>query len=216
MADSENSRTLPSNRYRNVLTATAHLLSEMAVETGDAGGRGTTEALEKWASWSLAYSHYSRLCTVQQRLESELFRNAAVERQESSAAPVSIDRSEPSENDASVHLLSSTEAAAAMRGRQWEAVDEAVDHRRAKAAEDAASAREQLLATELWSVSGKSAISAMAKLHCLLEQGEPVPGSSEFPWPQIRSALADLLMASTSDTATVPEFREHRPVARLS
>jgi hypothetical protein len=216
MADSENSRTLPSNRYRNLLSDTAHLLSEMAVKRGDESNGDTTEALANWAAWSLAHADYSRLCIIQQGLEGELFRTAAVQRNESLAAAASIHGSAPSESEASGDMPPRIESDLALRGRQWEAADEAAGHSRARVAEDAASARAQLLAADLWSVSGQSAVSAMAKLHCLLEQGEPVPGSGEFPWPQIRSALADLLMATTPNTATLPGFRERRTVARLA
>jgi hypothetical protein len=216
MADSENSRTLPSNRYRNLLAATARLLSEIAVNKGGANGADTTEALTKWSTWSQAYSDYSRLCGVQQRLESELFRTAATEQRVPLPESASFAPSEPFERDAPAKALSSSEPEVGFRASQWDAVDDVAGHSRAKAAEDSASAREQLLAADLWSVSGKSAVSAMAKLHCLLEQGEPVPGSGEFPWPQIRSALADLLMASTPDTTTLPDLSERRSVARVS
>lgn len=198
MADSENSRTLPSNRYRNLLPATERLLSDLAVGAYGANDYGAPEALAKWAAWSLAHSECSRLCSVQQRLESELFRTTA---------------KQPTERDLSRDTPSSTKAELVMQGRG--APDQVAGHNRARAAEDAASAREQLLAEELCSVSEGSAISAMAKLHCVLEQGEPVPDCLEFPWPQIRSALADLLTASTSGTAVSCDLGECRSAGRL-
>jgi len=189
MADSENSRTLPSNRYRILLPAVEQLLSAMAVgEPGKYDGTAD-EALLKWTAWSRAHSESLRLCNIQQRLESELFRTAS--------------KQALSQRDVSDDLAPSAESELAASARRSEATDESTPHGRAKSAEDAASAREQLLATQLWSVSGKSLVSAMAKLHCVLEQGEPVPNSAEFPWPQIRSALADLLMASTLETPAV-------------
>ena len=204
MADSENSRTLPINRYRNVLQAAGRLLSQMLVTECCAEGSGANEALTKWAAWSLAYRDYSRLCSVQQRLESELLRTS---RAQPVDPPVSCSNDAPhiespaeadvqQDRKASRETPSRSDADFIGSGRQCESVN----HSRAKAAEDSASAREQSFAKELWSVSGGSAVSAMAKLHCILEQGEPLPDSAEFPWPQIRSALADLLTASSQNS----------------
>lgn len=223
MADSENSRTLPSNRYRNLLPATERLLSELAGE-GGANGGDPNEPLIRWAAWSLAHAECSQLCSVQQRLERELFRTAATQPMKPPAsyqagiAPTEApeDATIPRERHASSDVPPSAKAEIAAHHRQWEATDEAIGHSRAKAAEDAASAREQLLAEKLWSVSGRSAVSAMAKLHCVIEQGEPVADCLEFPWPQIRSALADLLTASTPGAAAFRDHWEFRSTERLS
>jgi len=189
MADSENSRTLPSNGYRNLLSATERLLSELAAEKSDAIDADAGEVLTKWTAWSRAYSECLRLCSVQQHLESELFRVATKQPQ--------------GDQYVSDDLPSNSALELAVSDRLSEESYKGLAHRRAKAAEDSASAREQLLAEQLWSASGKSAISAMAKMHCVLEQGEPVANSAEFPWPQIRSALTDLLMASTLEITSV-------------
>jgi len=220
MADSENSRTLPSNRYRNLLPATERLLSQMAVTAFCTESRGANEALTKWAAWSLAYHEYSRLCSIQQGLESKLLGSSRVQPVEppishsDNAAhiesPAGADG--PQGRNASPATSSSSEASLAVCGVNGGSVE----HGRAKVAEDAASAREQGLARQLWSVSGGSAVSALAKLHCVLEHGEPAPDSAEFPWPQIRSALADLLTASSRGSPARRVQWEGRPTERFA
>jgi len=205
MADSEDSRTLPSIRYRNLLSAAEQLLSTAAAESDVKYGE-TGEALMKWTAWSHAHFECLRLCGIQQRLERALFKTVAVQPIDPpelgwpKVAPIQAhkDLARRGKQERYDDLpLSQKMSELAASNRRSETSKTAIAHRRAKAAEDTASAREQFLAQQLWSVSGNSAISAIAKMHCVLEQGEPFPNSAEFPWPQIRSALADLLMAST-------------------
>jgi hypothetical protein len=92
----------------------------------------------------------------------------------------------------------------ASRRREWEAADQDVGYSRAKEAEDIASATEHRLAEDLWAAVAGSVISATAKLHCIIEQGEPKPNCDEFPWPQVRSVLADLMMTSAPGVMSLP------------
>lgn len=219
MADSENSRTLPSNRYRNLLLDTERLLSDLeATKCGTKRG-GANDALTKWAAWSLAHSDYSRLCRIQQRLEREPSRNArGLPMEPLVSYPDSAEHIEapeategPRELDAFRNTSSSDADLVALRYQ-----GKSVDYNRAKAAEDASSAREQWFAAELWSVSVGSPVSALAKLHCVLEQGQPAPDSAEFPWPQIRSAIADLLTSISPGLAALPNQSEGRSSAGIS
>ena len=103
------------------------------------------------------------------------------------------------EGEAVAELRERAKTELAARRHAWDTADQTIGYSRAKMAEDAASAREQRLAGELWAASAGSVISATAKLHCVIRTGEPEPDSGEFPWPQIRSALVDLLMTSAPD-----------------
>ncbi|RYF49529.1 MAG: hypothetical protein EOO38_07705 [Cytophagaceae bacterium] len=86
--------------------------------------------------------------------------------------------------------------------QEWNAVDERIGYTRAKAGEDAAAAIEQRFAVELCSHPATSAIAVAAKLHCIVSQGEPGPDNSEFPWPQLRVVLDDLLLIGAAKPST--------------
>ena len=207
MADSENSRTLPPITKGNLLSIIEHVLEEMVSLQGDSGIDDIDGALAKWAAWWGAHRECARLCGVQQQLESELFRTAGSPRVEvrvpNHAGPMIAETPEEIdawlEGEAFAELCERAKTELAMRRHAWDMANQTIGYSRAKAAEDIASAREQRLAEELWATSAGSLISATAKLHCVIQMGEPEPDSGEFPWPQIRSALADLLMTSASD-----------------
>lgn len=207
MADSENSRTLPPITTGDLLSLTEHFLEEMAAGQGVSHIANIDDPLAKWAAWWRAHRECARLCNVQQQLESELFRTAGSPRVEvrvpNQASPMIAET--PEEIDASLEgeafaeLRERAKTELAIRRHAWNSADQTIGYSRAKAAEDIASAREQRLSEELWAASAGSVVAATAKLHCVLRIGEPEPDSGEFPWPQIRSALVDLLMTSAPD-----------------
>jgi hypothetical protein len=204
MADSENSRTLSPITKGNLLSLTEHFLEETAAGQGDSGIDDVDGALAKWAAWWDGHRECARLCSIQQRLESELFRTAESPRVEvrvpNQSSPMIAETQEEIdawlEGEAFAELRERAKMELAARRHAWNMADETIGYSRAKAAEDIASAREQRLAEELWAASTGSVAAATAKLHCIIRIGEPEPDSGEFPWPQIRSALADLLMTS--------------------
>lgn len=207
MADSENSRTLPPITTGNLLSVTERFLEQRAAGQGGSGTASIDNALTKWAAWWDAHRECTRLCSVQQQLESELFRTAICPRVEvhlpNQVSPVIAETPEEIdawlEGEAFAELRNRAKMELAMRRHAWDTADQTIGYSRAKAAEDFAAAREQRLAEELWTASTGSVASATAKLHCVIRIGEPEPDSGEFPWPQIRSALVDLLMTSASD-----------------
>ena len=207
MADSENSRTLPPITTGNLLSVTERFLEEMAAGQGDSGTADIDDALAKWAAWWDAHHECARLCRIQQQLESELFRTAEGPRVEvhvpNQVRPVIAETIQEIdawlEGEAFAELRERVKTELAARRDAWDTADQAIGYSRAKAAEDAASAMEQRLAEELRAASEGSVASAIAKLHCVIRIGEPEPDSGEFPWPQIRSALTDLLMTSAPD-----------------
>lgn len=202
MADSENSRTLPSISYRNLSAPAERLLEAMALEQRTAAGRGGNDTLVRWQAWWRANLELSRLGRVQQRLEGELFRTATrlqadirlLGRTDATFA------TSPAEVDALLRERFSADARSnaleelAGHRHAWNAADERIGYSRARNAEDVAAEVEQRLAEELCSNPAGSSLAAAAKLHCIINQGEPGPDHDEFPWPQLRSLLADLLM----------------------
>jgi hypothetical protein len=74
-----------------------------------------------------------------------------------------------------------------------EEIDGCAEFRRAKHAEEIAANDEEELALLLWDSRAGSVSGIVAKLFAVLKKGEPSEDHSEFPWPQIRSVLVDLL-----------------------
>jgi len=204
MADSENSRTLSPIATGNLISLTERFLEEMAAGQGVSCTADVDHALTKWIAWWEAHREYARLCSVQQQLESELFRMAESPRVEvrvpNQVSPVIAETLEEIdawlEGEAFAELREHAKTELAARRHAWDSADHVIGYSRAKAAEDIAAAREQRLAEELWGASTGSVALATAKLHCIIQIGEPTPDSDEFPWPQIRSVLVDLLMTS--------------------
>jgi hypothetical protein len=96
--------------------------------------------------------------------------------------------------DAPEHAKAKRTAKALLAERQaaWDALDDRIGYSRAKEAEEKAfTMREQRL-NDLFMQPAHSVAGAAAKLHAVLAMGEDSPGD-EFPWPQIRSAMTDLL-----------------------
>ena len=75
----------------------------------------------------------------------------------------------------------------------WSAADEEVGYSSALKEERRASAAEDEVAAILWETPARASAGAAAKLHAIVTKGQPCATSGEYPWPQIRSVIADLL-----------------------
>ncbi len=76
---------------------------------------------------------------------------------------------------------------------RWNATDAEIGYSVAKEAEERAGEHEQELAEALWVTPARSLAGIACKLDALLREGEWCETCPEFPWPQIRSALTDLM-----------------------
>jgi hypothetical protein len=85
--------------------------------------------------------------------------------------------------------------------------DEWLRFREAKHAEESAADVEEQLAVLLWDARADSASGIVAKLFAVLKKGEPSEDHSEFPWPQIRSVLVDLLCVDQTRSRNMEEPR---------
>ncbi|RAX39758.1 hypothetical protein, partial [Rhizobium tropici] len=96
--------------------------------------------------------------------------------------------------DAAGHQAVRAQAIVAFRKRQeaWDHLDDVLGYSRAEKAEIRSDRMEMKLADALWEEPAVSVAGAVAKLHAILVTGEQGV-SQEFPWPQMRSALADLV-----------------------
>ncbi|MDL2408089.1 hypothetical protein PY650_21010 [Rhizobium calliandrae] len=89
--------------------------------------------------------------------------------------------------------LYSTVGPNAMSSAAWQTTDQVVEYQEAKRTEEYAADIEDRLAADLWSTRALSVAGVTAKLFAILKKGEPSNENEEFPWPEIRSVLADLI-----------------------
>jgi hypothetical protein len=75
----------------------------------------------------------------------------------------------------------------------WQVADKEVGYSEALEEERRASAVEDEVAEALWNTPAESITGATAKLHAIATKWQPSLLSDEYPWPQIRSVIADLL-----------------------
>lgn len=169
MGDSENSRTVPAITCRNLLKTTELLL------TAQIGGqtlipRGVSkDALGGWQAWRCAFERLERLSTIQQRLEAELLETSSLNVRRGDAGLLSL-----------ACVIAADDGAVQA-------------YREAEQAMEGAAEIEDRLASELSKVGVTSIAAVVAKLHCVLLRGQPSPDYDEFPWPELRRMLADLL-----------------------
>jgi hypothetical protein len=79
------------------------------------------------------------------------------------------------------------------RRDNWDAVDEFVGYSGAKAAETISFGHESRLVAALWAMPAHTLPAVAGKLHSIIMHGAPKLGTDDFPWPQVRSVLIDLL-----------------------
>lgn len=201
MADSENSRTLPSRTHRNLLSLVEEFLSRKSVP--DNPPRDTDPAVQKWEIW--------QLCRLQQFLERKMLAEVGepyIQIDVPGRGLVSVS----SDTHIEMFLAGPKQAEACAEAKDRlkkhfslrNAADILSGYSRALRAESEASDREQATARELWNTPSLSVLGAMAKLHVLITLGVLAPDCDEFPWPPLRSVLADLMRMAEEATAGSP------------
>jgi hypothetical protein len=166
-----------------------------------AGNAVSDPALDLWQQWLAAHNETQRLWNIQLGLESRMVAAVGFPQVEitlpGKKQPVrafSLEDIDRICGDASGHQGAKEHAIAAFRERQeaWDRLDEALGYSRAEKAEIRSDRMEMKLADALWQEPAVSFAGAVAKLHAILVTGEQGL-SQEFPWPQVRSTLADLV-----------------------
>jgi hypothetical protein len=207
MADSDNSRTLPVVTRRRLLSTSATWLAVQVAdvdaslhpEYGRPGGGDLTLML--WQDWRAAHDQVEKLCRRQQRLETALIAAVGFPHVDITApdqhcvvAAFTMEEIDRRFGDAPENAKARRTAKALLAERQaaWDALDERIGYSRAKQAEEKAfTMREQRL-NDLFSQPAQSVVGVAAKLHAVIAMGEDSSGD-EFPWPQIRAGMTDLL-----------------------
>ncbi len=75
----------------------------------------------------------------------------------------------------------------------WKAADGEIGYSEAVQEEERAAAIEEDLAETLWDTLAESIVGVSVKLDAMLAKWQPSASSDEYPWPQLRSVIADLL-----------------------
>ncbi len=217
MADSDNSRTLPVVTRRRLLSTSATWLA--AAQVGDVDAElysaddqpdGGDPALMLWQEWWAAHEQVERFCRKQQRLETALIAavgfphvDIAVPGQDWVVAAFTFEEIDRRFGDAPENADAKMQAKATLAEQQaaWDELDDRMGHSRAKQAEEQAFAIREERLNHLFSKPAHSVAGAAAKLHAVLAMGEDSP-VDEFPWPQIRAAVTDLLRLGSRPSGT--------------
>lgn len=231
MADSENSTSLSGVTRRKLLTGATmatlslpfHDNSPAAAETVNA--RSSDEVLLLWHGWKAAYLNTAALCRTQQRLASRLinrvgFPCAEVHLPDEDVTITVHDLEQIEElfgDDPSwAGARAKAEADLAAYRARWNDADKDLGYSAAKQAEEDAANHEQDLFDTLTHTPATSLAGIAGKLDAVLREGESWEDCSDFPWPQIRSALVDLVRISqtTQPGTFVPGSDRNGPYLR--
>lgn len=218
MADSDNSRTLPSITRRNLIAGTA--TSMVAIEAFGSTAPNRHKPVEDdpavlgWREWRAAHDHYVKANQALLDRENELYRTTAwpaVEIKRSSLPTGGF--SIRSNHDLDYYVAKGwvgaearpeIEAKLAVKHAEWDQAAKRMGYRLAKRAEKQAWNRRYKLAVSLMNTPALSLAGATAKLHSILEMKIPVnrrhpkwgPVDPEFRAlfvsPELDMLLADL------------------------
>ncbi|QEN84772.1 hypothetical protein FZC33_00320 [Labrys sp. KNU-23] len=208
MDDSDHSTTLAFVTRRRLLAGTAiatltwpFQAKAQAAEL-QAGHDSPDPALLAWQEWKTAALRTEALCHKQQRLETRLVREIGFPqttlRLPESGKTLTIFSPDTVEDicgsDPGIaDLRAKAEAELAAHQARWDAVDERIGYSATKQAEVEAGEREQELVEALTATPATSLAGIAGKLDMIFHEGTIWEDDNEFPQPQIRSALRDLI-----------------------
>jgi hypothetical protein len=204
MADSDNSTTLPRVTRRKLLTASAVAVGAWNADAfaGNeiVGEASSDPVLTLWHQWQDAHRLTERLRRKQQGLERQLAETvgfpfamiplpdgdpvAAYSRE----AIDDVFRLAPEETQA----RAKAEVEFVAHQLRWDRADRGIDYSATLQAEREAGERALDLLDAMAATSAASLAGIAAKLDAVLHEGNIWEDGSEFPWPHIRSALADI------------------------
>ncbi|WP_052120429.1 hypothetical protein [Inquilinus limosus] len=199
MADSDDSTTLPALSRRALLGGATIL----PIGAADAGlHRGSSDpVLDLWQEWRALDAELDAWQDDWQRKEGVLLRTVGMPRVlvpvPGRAEPVSA--CEPAEIDELLEDEAGTEALRerlhrefAAHRRRWETAAAAIGLGPVEARINLAWDRWEALMGSVWQTPARSLAGIAAKLSMVLSIGQSRSDDEEFPWPPLRSVLADL------------------------
>jgi hypothetical protein len=186
-----------------VATAAAWPFQNGAAVAGPLAGNSACDpALVLWRDWQAAHLNTAALCRKQQRLETQLAEKIGFPRAEVHLPDEDVTVSVSWHGDieelfgddpALAELRAQAEADLAAHQARWDAEDMRIGYSAARRAELAAADHEQELVEVLMATPATTLAGVAGKLDAVLREGESFEESEEFPWPQIRAALVDLV-----------------------
>ena len=209
MADSEISTSLPSVTRRRLLTGTMAAAAVLPLHHGGAVAAGALArnsgfdpAVVHWHEWKAAYLNTAELCRIQQGLETRLAETIGFPQAEirlpGEGGTISVswhgDIEELFGDDPDfADIRARAEADLAAHQERWDEEDRRIGYSAAKRKELAAADHEQNLVERLMATPATTLAGVAGKLDVILREGESSEDCAEAPWPQIRSALVDLI-----------------------
>ncbi|WP_292368910.1 hypothetical protein [Mesorhizobium sp.] len=158
-------------------------------------------AVAVWRKWQAAHEQTERLCRQQQNLERKLaetvgFPGATIRLRDGESVRLHSLRAVREVLDLGpedVAMRAKAAADFAAHQARWDAGDREIGYSAALHAEREAADRAEDLLEMLSQTPAASLGGAVAKLDAVLREGEVSEDCDEFPWPQIRSALDDVI-----------------------
>ncbi|MDT3381169.1 hypothetical protein RNI52_27835 [Labrys neptuniae] len=208
MADSDHSTSLSFVTRRRLLagTAIAALTWPFQAKAQEAelqaGHDSPDPALLAWREWKTAALRTEALCHKQQRLETKLVREIGFPRTtlRLPGSGETLEFFSPEDIEAicgsapeMADLCTKAKAELAEHQARWDVVDEQIGYSATKQAEVEAGEREQELVEALTATPATSLAGVAGKLDMIFHEGTIWEDDTEFPQPQIRSALRDLI-----------------------
>ncbi|RUW45143.1 hypothetical protein EOA32_34900 [Mesorhizobium sp. M1A.F.Ca.ET.072.01.1.1] len=180
MADSDNTTTLPLVTHRRAVVGVASAIarsSRNVFASRDLKASQSDDLAEAvWRTWQDAHEETQRLCGEQQCLERKLIEAVGLPR-----ATLQSSDGENVEADFEAHKA------------RWDTADRELGYSATLRAERDAAQRAADLLEMLSRTPATSLAGVAAKLDAVLREGQPSEDDPEFPWPQIRSVLDDVV-----------------------
>ncbi|TGT91253.1 MULTISPECIES: hypothetical protein [unclassified Mesorhizobium] len=230
MADSEISTTLPFVTRRHLLMGTAALAAtlkfqENAAAAGALASTVVDPALALWHDWQSAYERTAVLCRKQQNLETQLIEAIGFPRAEVHLTDENVTVTVSCAGDLEelfgdderfADLRALAEADLAAHRARWDAEDRQIGYSAAKRAQLLATDREQELADALMSAPATTLSGVAGKLDAILCEGESAEDCTDFPWPELRAALVDLMrmVHAQKPSGSIPGSAQKTPYPR--
>jgi hypothetical protein len=222
MADSDNSRTLPSVARgksvsnsgplasrksingRNLYAVARNLLASRTAELREQRADrppGPTPAAELWQNWLALHQQRERMTRLQQKLEGQVRAAAGgfpgvtlvIPEREQPINVNSFAEIERLKPQLNAERLMEARSGLRRRRRKWKDADKKLGYSTALAFERDLAAQEEMLARVLWLAAPSSIAEVIAKLHCLLVMEDPGMRHKGAPWPELRTILGDLV-----------------------
>jgi hypothetical protein len=206
MADSEDSTTPPAVSWRAILRGTGTLPSGKRT-----GGAPSDPALQLWRNWQANHTQVVALTRHWQRIEKQLIHSVGIPEvairisgEEEPKIAQSVDEIEELVANEPAIEREALLAAFDEQQKRWDEAAATLGFDAVDAELRAALGKERDFVASVPKTKAASLPGVAAKLAILIQLGEPSPTDAEFPWPELRSALADIARLASPESAVSP------------